>query len=711
MSVGRWVSGTALALVMSAAAVFAVCAPALAEPAADPLCAAVEAIVGDDAAAAAQLSREVLVSTGDREVAAAIIECQNPDEPAPEDATASVCAIAATLNEQKKYAQTVAFSEAYAASVDAEELPPCLKEQLSEAQAQGASSTTPSDLGALWAAFEKSVLTPLTSSGLFVLGSALALVVLARILALLRPFRDPWYRWMTRRTRVWAWILGLALAILTPAMFVLLGMWLMRAGGPEGEPVEGPFAPFAWNVVSEASWRWWLLVLGGIAAVVLLAYAFASKMRLTLDIKSKDDGKGLDATRVMASIDGMAGAVNRGLEFPVGTDVTTASEAVSQLSENTVLAFVQAAAKAILGTSPWRLSIENEAEDAASIAISRNGALIAAKRIELAAGSPIAMLSTPSKVDRMAALIAGELIAQLRLRYRADLDPNLNGATRGESIALQFIASSSLSGSRDLRSEAMPVLARAVEIDPGNRGASATLQNFAYRDPIAHGQGTASLHREYRDSLKVAIKDELTRITPITNRHYSSGYSPSNDPRIDPLWMELPPQARRVHASVLRGDGLLMRLVQNYFAAAANYRAANPAAGPETGEFGEDQLWALRVFLFDSSSDRNELPTMVARRRQLLLIDALRRVEWEPGDPLPRPVELERETFRHEREAWDATAAERAGRDLADLFACEEAALDVMSPHASDPVVAYSLACCRAIKWWRPVTGLEGNTT
>jgi hypothetical protein len=695
------------AVILCASTVLAglVGAPSSASAAPSDLCAAVDKIVGEDAAAAAQLAREIFVGGGDADVAAAIVACLDDEPEADEDAGAAVCDIADALNAAEKHAETVELIEAYRGSTPAADDTPC-DAQLKAAQGAGALSTSPEDLGTLWSSFQKKIFTPLTSVALFVGGFVLVLLAIARLLALLKPFRDPRFDWGRRWTRFGAWVAGIALALTTATLFASRGMWLMRAEGPLGDPAPNTmqFPNFLGSVLGSGLTWWWLVFLPFLlASLLLLTYAFASKMRVTLEItKSKDDGTSLDVTRLMAAIDGMAGRANRGLEYPVGTDLTTASAAVKEISDNKAVAAVQTALKAIFGTSPWRLAIENEAADAASIAISRNGVLITAKRVRIADGHPLADLSEPLPADRLAALIAGELVAALRGRYAADFDPSLHGATRGESLALQYMASSALAGSQASRASAMPVLARAVEKDPGNRAAWTTLANFAYRDPITHALGLATPHQAYRDFLRRAIDDEL-RLAP----ERSISKNGTRRERADEMWKALSDPGKKAPSRWLRENALLVRLVQAEAAASANLHAVDRADDPNPTITNE--LWALRVILHDGRRDRHELPIDRASRRQLLLIDDFRRTKLTTNDELLTPALLERTGFENERAAWNRVSPSNTPT-LEARFACEDAVLGACSDYAHDPYVAYALACYRAESWWRPYENLGGTS-
>jgi hypothetical protein len=560
-------------------------------------------------------------------------------------------------------------------------------------------------LGALWAAFSKNVelLVPIAT---FVGILALVLLALGRLLALVPGLRNP--RSM-RGWRIFAWIAGLSLAVVTPALVALRGMWVMAQGGPyKGGRVDGDDFGFG-EFIQAVTWRsgfWWLLLLLLLITVATLTFAFATRPGVTIKLESKGDGKGLDTAHVMAAMDGMAGSTNRGLEFPVGTDLTTAASAVSELSENKFVATLQVAVTAILGSTPWRVAVENMGDKAASITISRNGALIRAKRVKL--GDELADVTELTSAELLAARIAGELISSLRSRYRSEYDADLSGATDGESIALHYIASSALSTNRATRAKGIPILGRAVDLDPQNRTAWTTLANFAYRDPKFHDSTNPRPHIAYRDFLDRAILDELQRgrnrwdgVSEWFRANLSGEPHPRDGGKSDFVVAQFGVRRWR-----MRRNGLLVRLLQTRVVAAVNADAARKLSGASRDAVAEKkqaevdaEYMKLRRETFGGPLSRREPPKTAIRRRQLLLLDEFRVAAKGPLS-LDPPKPLTGRKFRKELRAWEETA-ERHGPSatVAARVACEGAALAASGDFARDPIVAYSLACYRAVQF------------
>ena len=568
---------------------------------------------------------------------------------------------------------------------DAARVAACLRPAQKTTEYDGA------DLGALWKAFTETVdaLVPiLVFVGLF----ALALLVLARLLALLPKVRN--LRSM-RGWRITAWVIGLTLAVGVPAYVALRGMWVMAQGGPTSDAdVDGenyPFEQFVPDVLFRSG-TWWVVLLLTLLTLAALTFAFATRQGVAIKLKSKDDGKSLDSAHIMAAMDAMAGQTNRGLEFPVGTDLTTAAAAVSELSDNKFVATLQVAISAIIGATPWTLTVENEGEKAASVTISRNGTLLKAKRVRV--GESLSGVDEMTPAEVLAALISGELIATLRARYRSEFDADLSGATDGESIALHYIASSALSTNRAARAKGIPILAHAVELDPQNRAAWTTLANFAYRDPKIHDPKNPLPHIAYRQFLDGAILEELRRMRGGSRSGGQSGKS------------DFVSRQQGVRMSKLRQNGLLLRLLQTRVVAAVNAAAAAELSGTaqDAGQRTSDaEYMKLRRETFGGPLSKREPPKLALRRRQLLLLDEFRASRLADS-PTELPEVLRLPEFAEERAVWDARRPPRNSDDSASnaitdaqRFVCEEAALSVSGDFARDPVVAYSLACYRAI--------------
>ncbi|WP_457101140.1 hypothetical protein [Microbacterium sp. P5_E9] len=560
-----------------------------------------------------------------------------------------------------------------------------------------ATSVTPKDFGEWWAQFQKDVLTPITAMVAFWAAFVFALIALGRILAFVPPFRDPKRgEFQHRSTRRLAVGIGLALSVVVPSAVMLRGVWLMQGGGPKAPYTpDAPFAPqFAAALATFGGGWWFFFLVLSVFAIWVWSFVFASAPRVTLNLKGSDDGKGLDSSQLMAAINGLAGGKNRGIEIPVGTDLTTAAEGVAELSDNTFVKVVQATLRAIFGTTPWVLSAENESDDAVSITISRNGKLMTAKRIRVAKPHPLAGIDEVPIAERLAALVAGELVATLRTRYRPEFDPKLYGATDGQAIGLHYLASTTLAASAASRAKAVEILELALTLDPSNRAVWATRANFVYRNPAIHLAGDRGPHESYRRALLAAIENELARLPHVDDPQWI----PQIDDGFGPAL--IPTAARNIPEKSLLANGLLPRLLQAYAAVEANLAALGDIELIDT----EIRMRRLRIRV-QSVKRTDESSVTRARRRQFLLIDEFRRARELTGIP---PI-LRLPPFGQEKKAWE----ERANRPepgvlaLRRRFDCEDAALAVSGDFAHDPDVAYALACYRSANWWLAAPQME----
>ena len=106
----------------------------------------------------------------------------------------------------------------------------------------------------------------------------------------------------------------------------------------------------------------------------------------------------------------------------------------------------------------------------------------------------------------------------------------------------------------------------------------------------------------------------------------------------------------------------------------------------------------LRIFV--ESGSRSDKDSTAALRRQLLLVDEFRRLEWTVGTTFDPPEILRRGGFEQEHQAWLDAPRPFGGTTLAELIDCETAVLEVSGDFSHDPRVTYALACYRATRWW-----------
>jgi hypothetical protein len=330
------------------------------------------------------------------------------------------------------------------------------------------------------------------------------------------------------------------------------------------------------------------------------------------------------------------------------------------------------------------------------MAITRNGRVTITRRLEVK-GGPLADVPAPSQVGRLAALVASEVIAEMARAYRS-IRRGLNGATEPSSIAYQYVATTALESTPELRKKAIPLLHASLTEDPNNRGAAATLAAFIYRDPV----NVTLSHRGYQQLLETAIDNELrllkaARRLSIPRARIAWGLRETLYTGEVPFPM-LPTNATKISIGRLRSDDLLLRLLQMYVVASRNLAAARPTASVAAPS-PYDELW---LYLNARSKRGNASQTLFARRRQIFLIDRFRELHWDSGIGTTRKPTHLQDGFRiHERRAWAAALRTRNKADtrLAGRFACEDAVLRVWGDFDQDPDVSYTLACHRANTW------------
>jgi hypothetical protein len=667
----------------------------VAEVSPDDVCTVLESLGGADPPSAAAVTAELFDVAGAARssVARRVIDCItgfDADSPAVVARTdAAICKLADSLNGKERFEESLKLIDGLRSARGDEDL--CQREY-GTASAGARPNVDAQGLGELWVQYQKNVAQPLAPIALFVSLAAIAILALARLLVIMGLFKD---RRSTKWGRRFAFWLGLTLTFIVPAGAAARALWFAYRANPE-RPAAIRFPAFFLQLLSWA-WGWWLLFLGlVIVAILFLAYWFATRRRITIEITPKDDGTGLDGTRLMASIDAVAGRPNSGIEFPVGTDIVDEAKSVTEISDNKFVAAFQAFARLIFGTSPWRLKVENETGNAVSIAISRNGRLKVARRLEISE-PPLETIPKPAEVTRLASLVAGEVVAVMAPKYRSELRPGLNGATEAESIAYQYIASDSLSSNRELRERAIPLLHRALAIDPSNRGAAATLRNFIYRNSA----GEVVDHSDYQLFLQNEIDNELRQMAvgrPVSVATARATWFVRRS--VQGLLAPVPPLpngSMKIALRRLTRNDFLLRLLQTHAVATRNLTAAG---GIGTADSTPVPYEGLYLYLFARLRRPRAAIVLHARRRQLFLIDRFYDLEWSSSTGSAPIRFFARNGFiGRERRAWGRPANADAGSP-ASRFQREENVLRLWGDFGQDPGVAYALACYRATQWY-----------
>ncbi|MCR1982253.1 hypothetical protein NSA53_08390 [Cellulosimicrobium cellulans] len=282
------------------------------------------------------------------------------------------------------------------------------------------------------------------------------------------------------RTRWWAWASAVA-GVAAVAAVVLLALGGARTIGA------GPLA--TGSVAAGAT----VAVLG----VLLVATVLATRLRLTIEVTSGRSAdrttshEGTGGARLVALLGELGAEPPRGLEVPRGTDISALSgSALSELPQGAFVKAVVSLAQGVVGSVPWRVTVEERDADHLAVVVTRNGraagsaALDRAGLLRFDAADPTSVAAA-AQVDLYRAAAAVVLLTLAR--HHAGFD-GLCGATSWRSLALQYVAQSDLAAAPDRERE---LLARAVDVDPRNDLAQVAL---------AHAEGRHHTLREDLDA-------------------------------------------------------------------------------------------------------------------------------------------------------------------------------------------------------------------
>ncbi len=249
--------------------------------------------------------------------------------------------------------------------------------------------------------------------------------------------------------------------------------------------------------------------------MLLVATVLATRLRLTIEVTSGRSGdrttshEGTGGARLVALLGELGAEPPRGLEVPRGTDISALSgSALSELPQGAFVKAVVSLAQGVVGSVPWRVTVEERDADHLAVVVTRNGraagsaALDRAGLLRFDPEDPTSAAAA-AQVDLYRAAAAVVLLTLAR--HHAGFE-GLCGATSWRSLALQYVAQSDLTDAPDRERE---LLARAVDVDPRNDLAQVAL---------AHAEGR---HHTLREDLD-AYGDWLDRF--VTRSEGRSGY-------------------------------------------------------------------------------------------------------------------------------------------------------------------------------------------
>uniref|UniRef100_UPI0018DED552 hypothetical protein n=1 Tax=Cellulosimicrobium cellulans TaxID=1710 RepID=UPI0018DED552 len=231
--------------------------------------------------------------------------------------------------------------------------------------------------------------------------------------------------------------------------------------------------------------------------VLLVATVLATRLRLTIEVTSGRSGdrttshEGTGGARLVALLGELGAEPPRGLEVPRGTDISALSgSALSELPQGAFVKAVVSLAQGVVGSVPWRVTVEERDADHLAVVVTRNGraagsaALDRAGLLRFDPEDPTSAAAA-AQVDLYRAAAAVVLLTLAR--HHAGFE-GLCGATSWRSLALQYVAQSDLADAPDRERE---LLARAVDVDPRNDLAQVAL---------AHAEGRHHTLREDLDA-------------------------------------------------------------------------------------------------------------------------------------------------------------------------------------------------------------------
>ena len=232
-----------------------------------------------------------------------------------------------------------------------------------------------------------------------------------------------------------------------------------------------------WDVLDGSSpWRtplWIVLsLLTGAVGVWLTAWLLATRLRLDVVVKGEDGSLSTTGVgTVVALLSELGAERTRGIEVPRGADVTALEGAFSTLPDNVVLRTLKGLLVSLGGVTPWTATIEGSATSR-SVSIRRNGQAVDSTVIDVAALVPevsdrttdpatsTSTVETPKAATSEGGATAAEPDASLRLAAafilmtlstkHPQIRAGLAGATRWESVGLQYIASADLARLSDV---------------------------------------------------------------------------------------------------------------------------------------------------------------------------------------------------------------------------------------------------------------------
>ncbi|RFA08515.1 hypothetical protein B7R54_04205 [Subtercola boreus] len=259
-----------------------------------------------------------------------------------------------------------------------------------------------------------------------------------------------------------------------------------------------------------------IVLVAGVVGAFCFATAMGSRLRLLIDVSSEGAPDASESAHIVALIADLGAAPARGLEAPVGSDVTALKDtALSVPSANAFVNVVMWILNTLFTTTPWHVTVDIGKDADVSVLLTRNtraraAFIISADRIMPPdENRPVGQAN--ALADHLLAFVASAIIVTLAEDYRGF--EGLGGARNWQSVGLQYVASVNYLDKPDIQ-EAL--LTRALDLDPGNLPADVIYQFDRYE-----GTHTLADMSTYREWLKAQI--EKVRIGPKWYKHVPHG--------------------------------------------------------------------------------------------------------------------------------------------------------------------------------------------
>lgn len=342
--------------------------------------------------------------------------------------------------------------------------------------ARSAAGSPPVAVVTYWADVLPEVEHPLDVA-LLAAGIVLVLAVLAR-------FAVTWLvRWPQLTARESRWT-------------VLAGLLVLVAGalGVAGT-VTGSAGPLTWAAFWSA--MGWAVIGAGVLTVGL-----ATRLRLTVEAlgTSGTEDAALSG-RVIALLGELGVDAPQGIEVPRGADADAlGGSALSDLPEGRWAKVAVSLARSVLGTTPWRVTVNAQGDGRVAVSMTRNGRAVGSALVSTALlGLPADDAGTKAaKAADLNRLVAAFVLVTLDGAHRGFA--GMGGVTDWRSLGLHAIATADLA---DDDVHARHLLAAAVDQDRGNWFAQVALH---------HGMWRASTRWEELDQYVGWLDDAIARV-------------------------------------------------------------------------------------------------------------------------------------------------------------------------------------------------------